>query len=745
MLHLLELLLVVLQLLGVGEHGVLRLPQLRGRVVQLILRRCLLPLDLGQLLFGTRHLLLQGGHLAPQPLQFIGPGENARRPGGRTAGHRAAGVEDLAVQGDNAEAVSIPPGHGHGLVQILGDDDAPQQIGHHSLIILMVPDELVGHAHVPGLGLQPRLPEGTRSHGVHGQEGGPATVPAFEPADGLLGVLVPLHHHVLHGTAQGDFNGHSIGIGHMDEPRHRAANSRQAAPFGLAHEQLDGFGISFVEFLHFGEHVDAGLEVVVVHLQAAVGLHGLLSLPLPGLQPHLVACHGVGHPVPFLHQLVQLALEASVFLLHVPLLGLLLQKLSGHVLLPVHQLLTRRRQGGQQGLGLSGGCLFQPLLFPQLGQLLVQTAHRVHEVAAFLLQLLQLGLAVRHGPLHLLQAFPALLHLLSQRTGPARLLLQLVLDALDVVRVVLLVPAQQLQLALSLVHLLLQVALGPPNLLGLHLMLLHLLGIAFRLLVESLQLLPQGLPVGGGGVQGGFQLDAAGSQLLQLFQPQGNLQPPQLVPHHQILLGLLRLHPQGLHLKFQLADFVVDAHQVFLGALELPLRLLLAVAVLGDARRLFKDLTPVRALHRQNLVDLALSDDGVALPAQTGIHKQLIDIPQAAGTAVDVVLTLSGAVVPPGHRHLLLLQVQQVLAVVQHQRHLCKPQALALGGAVKDDILHLVAPEGTGGLLPHHPPNGVGNIGFSRSVGAYNHGDIGAKGQHRLLRKGLKPLNLQRF
>ena len=65
LLHLLELLLVVLQLLGMGEHGVLRLPQLRGCVVQFVLGRCLLPLNLGQLLFGTRHLLLQGGHLAP--------------------------------------------------------------------------------------------------------------------------------------------------------------------------------------------------------------------------------------------------------------------------------------------------------------------------------------------------------------------------------------------------------------------------------------------------------------------------------------------------------------------------------------------------------------------------------------------------------------------------------------------------------------------------------------------------------
>ena len=83
---------MVLQLLGMGEHGVLCLPQLRGCVVQFVLRRHLLPLDLGQLLFGARHFLLQGGHLAPQPLQFVGTGENARRPGGRTAGHRAAGV-----------------------------------------------------------------------------------------------------------------------------------------------------------------------------------------------------------------------------------------------------------------------------------------------------------------------------------------------------------------------------------------------------------------------------------------------------------------------------------------------------------------------------------------------------------------------------------------------------------------------------------------------------------------------------
>ena len=84
------------------------------------------------------------------------------------------------------------------------------------------------------------------------------------------------------------------------------------------------------------------------------------------------------------------------------------------------------------------------------------------------------------------------------------------------------------------------------------------------------------------------------------------------------------------------------------------------MAVAGDAGRLLKDLPAVSGFDRQNLVDLTLADDGIALPAQTRVHEQLVDILQSDGAAVDVVLALPGAVVPPGDHHLGLLHVENV-------------------------------------------------------------------------------------
>ena len=175
------------------------------------------------------------------------------------------------------------------------------------------------------------------------------------------------------------------------------------------------------------------------------------------------------------------------------------------------------------------------------------------------------------------------------------------------------------------------------------------------------------------------------------------------------------------------------------------LGLLLAVAVAGDARRLLKDLPPVGGLDGEDFVNFALADDGVALPAQARVHKQLVDVLQADGSAVDVVLALPRAVVPPGDHYLRLLHVKEVGGVVQHQGHLGVARLLALGGAAEDHVLHLAAPEGPGGLLPHHPANGVGDVGLARAVGAHNGGDILTEGEHRLVGEGLEALNFQCF
>ncbi len=77
--------------------------------------------------FPARRLLgsLGGGEFFPQAcglgvqlFQFRRPAQHAGGPGGGTAGHGAAPVDDLPVQRDNTEGVAVLPGHGDAAVQI---------------------------------------------------------------------------------------------------------------------------------------------------------------------------------------------------------------------------------------------------------------------------------------------------------------------------------------------------------------------------------------------------------------------------------------------------------------------------------------------------------------------------------------------------------------------------------------------------------------------------------------------------
>jgi len=282
--------------------------------------------------------------------------------------------------------------------------------------------------------------------------------------------------------------------------------------------------------------------------------------------------------------------------------------------------------------------------------------------------------------------------------------------------------------------------------LSLHVLLLHLLPVALALGVQGVQagagLVPRGL----GGVEIRLQLAGARFQLVQILEPHGDFQHPHLIPQDKILLRLLRLVPQRFHLQFELRDLVVDAHQVLLRALQLVLGLLLAVAELGNAGRLLENLAALAAAGGEDLVDLALSDDGVALPAHAGVQKQLGHVPQADRLAIDVIFALSAAVIPAGHGHLRLLHGgENVAGVVQNQRHLRESQLGPLGGAAEDHVLHLRAPESLGALFAHDPADGVGNIGFSASVRTDNGGDILPEVQNGLIRKRLESLDFQCF
>ena len=242
-----------------------------------------------------------------------------------------------------------------------------------------------------------------------------------------------------------------------------------------------------------------------------------------------------------------------------------------------------------------------------------------------------------------------------------------------------------------------------------------------------------------------FRLFCGGGQLFQGVQPHSHLHPLQGVLQLQILSGLFRLLPQRFQLQLQLGDLVPDAQQIVLGVLQLPLRLLLAVAVFGNTCRLLKDLPAVAAFQGENLVDSALTDIGIALPSQTGIHEHLMDIPKPGGLLVDIVFTVPGAVKPPGDHHLIGIVRQSPVGIVQRQGGLREAHSAALLGAAKDHILHFRAPEGLGALLAHDPENGIGDVGLAGAVGAHDGGDIIAEADQGSVRKGLEALQFQRF
>ena len=70
------------------------------------------------------------------------------------------------------------------------------------------------------------------------------------------------------------------------------------------------------------------------------------------------------------------------------------------------------------------------------------------------------------------------------------------------------------------------------------------------------------------------------------------------------------------------------------------------MAVFRNTGRFFKNLAPVGALKRYDLVNFTLTDVGISLSAETGIHKQLVDILQAGALAVDIVFAFTAAVIP---------------------------------------------------------------------------------------------------
>ena len=161
------------------QHLLLCGPVLILGHVQLILGLLQVPAQVLRPAGGLGQRRFQASQLLPQPRQLAGPGQDARAAADAAAGHGAAPVDDLAVQGDDAEPVLIPPRHIHAAVQILHHHGAAQQILENAVVLGIIRHQLGRDAHKAVLLGEPGLPEHVAPDGAHGQEGGPACVPAL--------------------------------------------------------------------------------------------------------------------------------------------------------------------------------------------------------------------------------------------------------------------------------------------------------------------------------------------------------------------------------------------------------------------------------------------------------------------------------------------------------------------------------------------------------------------------------------
>ena len=234
-------------------------------------------------------------------------------------------------------------------------------------------------------------------------------------------------------------------------------------------------------------------------------------------------------------------------------------------------------------------------------------------------------------------------------------------------------------------------------------------------------------------------------ELFQRCHPDGDLLGAQLIPQHQVTSGGLRLLTQGLHLQLQLLDLVVDTEEILLRLFQLPLRFFLSVTKTGNAGGFLKNLPPVGALVGNDLGDAALADDGIAVPAQAGVHEQVVDVLQTHLLPVDIILAVAAAVILAGEHDLAAVRIKNVGGVVYNQADLCIAQSTPLLGAAEDHVLHLAAPEGLGALFAHDPEDGVGDVGLAGAVGPHDGSDILFKGEPGFIRKGFETLYLQCF
>ena len=225
--------------------------------------------------------------------------------------------------------------------------------------------------------------------------------------------------------------------------------------------------------------------------------------------------------------------------------------------------------------------------------------------------------------------------------------------------------------------------------------------------------------------------------------PEGDFQRLLLPRVFEELRRLFRLRPQRFHTAFELVEDVPQAKEVFLRGLQAALGLELAVAVLGDPRRLLKDFAALGALGADDLGDLALPDDRVAVPPEPRVHEELVDVLEAHRRAVQPIFALPRAVELATDRDHVAVAGERAVGVVDREQHLRVALRFARLRAAENDVLHLAAAQRLRRLLPQHPAHRVRDVALARAVRPDDGRDAVVEAELCAVGEGFEPLYLQ--
>ncbi len=211
-------------------------------------------------------------------------------------------------------------------------------------------------------------------------------------------------------------------------------------------------------------------------------------------------------------------------------------------------------------------------------------------------------------------------------------------------------------------------------------------------------------------------LDHAGVEPAQLLATQPQPQRPDLGAHRVVPvrrpgLTLQRAEPLAL-----LGEEIGQPGDVEVGLFQPPHRAVAPAPVLGDAGRLLDDGAVLVGAGVEDVPDLPLADQDVLVPAHSAVGEDLVEVEQPARRAVELVLGGAVAEQPPGHRQLVDVERQEPVPVVEGEGHLGPTQTGPGGGPGEDHVVHAGGAQRLGRLGPHHPGEGVDQVGLARPV-----------------------------